>query len=239
MTRVGVFGGTFNPIHRGHMNSLAQVKDKFQLDVVRVIPAYQSPGRDFIDSPDPKQRLEMVKLGLKDLDEGFYLDPCEINRQGISYSIDTLKDTLKNLLIDDKDIELFLIIGLDQFYTFDQWKDYKEILKLSNLIVTSRPGYTFPLGSPEFPQGFHDFIEEFDGHQVLTKFEKIIYFLRLSDVDVSSSQIRKKLKLGQSVDKYLSFQVESYIRNQRSLSVGRVRYFRLFRAFKKNSELIK
>ena len=210
MTRVGVFGGIFNPIHRGHMNSLAQVKDKFQLDMIRVIPAYQSPGKDFIHFPKPEQRLEMVKLSLKDLDEGFLLDPCEINRQGMSYSI----DTLKGLLAHKKDLELFLIIGLDQFYTFDQWKDYGEILGLSNIVVTSRPGYSFPLGKSEFPKGFHDFVEDFDIYQTLTKFGKGIYFIRLSDVDVSSSKIRKKLKLGQSVDQYLSFQVENYIKDQ-------------------------
>lgn len=215
MSQLGVFGGTFNPIHMGHLNSLPQVQKKFNLDKIFVIPTYQSPGKSLIESPTPEQRLEMVSLGLKDLDDNFELDKREIERKGESYSVETLKSIQKDYPND----EINLIIGLDQFYNFDQWKGFNDILKFSNLIVTSRPGYSFPLNKTDFPPGVQDSIEDFDGLRSLTKSGKWISFIRLNDIDISSSEIRKKLKIGQAVDKYLNLAVENYLRDQKLYEV--------------------
>lgn len=211
MTHVGVYGGAFNPIHMGHINSLTQVQKKFNLDEIKVIPAYQSPGKDLISSPTPEERCKMAELCLTDLGEGFSLDPREINRKGVSYTIDTLR-ALKE---ESPEAELYLIIGLDQFNSFDTWKEYKEIVQMAHLVVTSRPGFTFPLNKVSFPSGLQDNIEDFDGYQSLMKSGKLIHFLRLKDTDISSSEIRKKLKIGQAVDKFLSLQVEKYIKEQK------------------------
>lgn len=211
MTQIGVFGGAFNPIHMGHINSLIQVQKKFNLDEIKLVPAYQSPGKDLIDSPSSEVRLEMTQLSLSDLGESFSVDSQEIERKGISYTIDTLKSLKK----ENPDSELNLIIGLDQFNSFDLWKDYDEILKISHLIVTSRPGYSFPLNKSSFPAGLQNQIEDFDGYQSLMKSGKMIHFIRLNDRDVSSSEIRKKFKVGQSVDKFLSLQVESFIKDKK------------------------
>lgn len=211
MTHIGVFGGAFNPIHMGHINSLLQVQKRFNLDDIKVIPAYQSPGKDLIESPTPADRCNMAELCLTDLGESFSLDSSEIDRKGVSYTIDTLKHLKK----ENQDSELYLIIGLDQFNSFDSWKDYSEIVKIAHLIVTSRPGFSFPLSKTSFPQGLQDLIEDFDGYQSLLKSGKLIHFVRLNDTDVSSSEIRKKLKIGQAVDKFLSLQVEKYIKDQK------------------------
>lgn len=211
MTHVGVYGGAFNPIHMGHINSLTQVQKKFNLDEIKVIPAYQSPGKDLIANPSPDERCKMAELCLTDLGEGFSLDPREINRKGVSYTIDTLREIKE----ESPDAELYLIIGLDQFNSFDSWKEYQEIIQMAHLVVTSRPGFTFPLNKVSFPAGLQSSIEDFDGYQSLMKSGKLIHFLRLKDTDISSSEIRKKLKIGQAVDKFLSLQVEKYIKEQK------------------------
>lgn len=211
MSRIGIFGGTFNPIHAGHINSMVEVQKKLNLDEVKVIPAYQSPGRELIESPTPEQRLEMVELGLKDQYEFLEIDSREIERQGVSYTIDTLKSLMAEG--EDPAAEYFVIIGLDQFGSFDTWQDFKEILGSANLIVTSRMGYQFPLSKKDFPEGLQSQVEEFDGRQCLLTSGKWIYFIRLNDVDISSTEVRRRLKIGQSTDKYLALAVENYIHN--------------------------
>ncbi len=211
MTHVGVFGGAFNPIHMGHINSLAQVQKKFNLNKIKIVPAYQSPGKDLIAKPSSDERCKMAELCLTDLGDSFLLDTFEIDRKGVSYTI----ETLRHLKEEDPNSELFLIIGLDQFNSFDSWKEFEEIIKMSHIIVTSRPGYTFPLNKSDFPQGLQGFIEDFDGYQSLLKSGKMIHFLRLKDIDVSSSEIRKKLQIGQAVDKFLSLKVENFIKEQK------------------------
>ncbi len=211
MLSVGIFGGAFNPIHMGHVNSLIQVQKKFNLDEIKVIPAYQSPGKDLITNPEASQRYEMAEICLNDLGHGFTIDPREINRKGTSYTI----DTLRSLKEENKDLDLYLIIGLDQFNSFDHWKEYQEILNLAHLIVISRPGFSFPLNKSSFPAGLQTLIEDFDGYQSLAKSGKLIHFVRLNDTDISSSEVRKKFKIGQAVDKFISLQVEKYIKEQK------------------------
>lgn len=211
MSRIGIFGGTFNPIHAGHVNSMVEVQKKLNLDEVKVIPAYQSPGRELIESPTPEQRLEMVELGLKDQYEFLEIDSREIERQGTSYTIDTLKSLMAEEVSASS--EYFIIIGLDQFGSFDTWKDFKDILSSANLIVTSRMGYQFPLSKKDFPEGLQSQVAEFDGYQCLLTSGKWIHFVRLNDIDISSTEVRRKLKIGQSTDKYLALAVENFIHN--------------------------
>jgi nicotinate-nucleotide adenylyltransferase len=205
--KIGVFGGTFSPIHYGHINSIVNVVKKMDLDSVKVIPAYQSPGKDFIESPSPEDRLKLVELGLSDYKDLVQVDRCELDRKGVSYSV----DTLRSLIEKEPDTEFYLIIGLDQFKNFDRWKEFYEILNLSHLVVTSRPGYNFPFEIADFPDGLKDYIVDFDGYEALLKNEKKINFLRLKDYDMSSSDIRKKVRLNQSINKFVPIEVETYI----------------------------
>lgn len=205
--KVGVFGGTFSPIHYGHINSIVNVMKKMDLDSVRVIPAYQSPGKDFIESPSPEDRLKLVELGLSDYEELVQVDRSELDRKGVSYSV----DTLRALIEKEPETEFYLIIGLDQFKNFDRWKEFYEILNLSHLVVTSRPGYNFPFEISDFPDGLKDHIVDFDGYVATLQNGKQINFLRLKDYDMSSSDIRKKVRLNQSINKFVPIEVETYI----------------------------
>lgn len=205
--KVGVFGGTFSPIHFGHINSILSVKEKMQLDEVKVIPAFQTPGKEMIDKPTAKERLELVKLGLADYLGEVSVEDHEVERGGVSYSVDTVK-ALKAEYPDD---DLYLIVGLDQFKNFDSWKDFSEICGLANIVVTSRPGYFFPLSKEEFPEGLREEIMDFDGYTAILKEGGQISFVRLEDHDMSSSDIRKRVRLNQSIHKYVPLEVETYI----------------------------
>lgn len=213
--KVGVFGGTFSPIHFGHINSILSVKEKMKLDKVRVIPANQAPGKEAVDKPTAEQRLEIVKIGLADYAEDILVDSCEIDRGGVSYSI----DTIKKIISENQEDDHYLIIGLDQFKDFDSWKDVDEIFKVANIIVTSRPGYFFPLNKSEFPLGIQDEIVDFDGYVALLKSGFQIHFVRLEDFDISASDVRKRVRLKQSINKYVPLEVERYIQDEKLYTV--------------------
>ncbi len=205
--RVGVFGGSFNPLHQGHVTSLEEVYKKLNLDEIKVIPVYQSPGRELIESPMPVQRLEMLKLGLKAYSEYVEIDEREINKKEVSYSV----HTMKALAEANPESEYFLIIGMDQFINFDKWKNFAELLSYTNLVVTTRPGYFFPINREALPEGVQPLVEEFADQFIVLNTDTNIQFLRIKDVDVSSTEIRKKIKLEHSLDKFVPLEVQNYI----------------------------
>ncbi len=210
LKKIGIFGGTFNPIHFGHINSILSVKEKMNLDAVKVIPAHQAPGKELLEAPSAEERLALVELGLSEYYEDVFVDSCELERGGVSYSIDTIEDLKK----ESPDDEFYLIIGLDQFQSFDSWKNFENIFGFANLIVTSRPGFYFPLNTSDFPKGLEGKIEDFDGYVAMLENGAQIHFIRLNDQDVSSSDIRKRVRLNQSIHKYVPLEVENYIKEK-------------------------
>lgn len=208
--RIGLFGGSFNPPHMGHLNSLETVQKKAGLDRIHVLPNSQNPLKVQVEGPQADQRLEMVRRALNSYGPQFVVDDREIRRGGVSYTIDTIREFRKEVDAED----LFLIIGADNFETFDQWKDYRDILKEANLIVTTRPGFEIPSSVDDIPAFLKDMIAEADFNFIELKSGRNIQFLTLKDVEVSSSEIRKKLRTGRPVQKELPLSVESYIREQ-------------------------
>lgn len=207
--KIGVFGGSFNPIHQGHINSMLTVADLMNLTTIKVVPALQTPLKLPTEGPSPEQRLEMVKLGVKEYPEILEVDEVELKRDGTSYTIDTLEQ-FQSL---HKDEEIYLIIGADQFEKFDKWKGFKEILSKVHLIVTTRPGAQLPKSKEEFPEGVKDLVEIFDYDQATLSTGNSISFIKLKDVNVSATDIRKRLRTGRSVAQFLPFEVEKYIRD--------------------------
>ena len=207
--RVGIYGGSFNPPHMGHVNALMTVSKKAGLDQIRIIPTAQSPMKMTIEGPTPEQRLDMTKKAFESYGGQFIVDDREILRGGVSYTIDTILELRKTIKSED----LFLIIGADHLDIFHQWKDYKKILTEVNLIVTTRPGFDLPTSESEFPGFLHELIAEHDFNFIELKTGRSVQFLRLQDVEVSSSEIRKWIRSARPVDKYLPLAVESYIRH--------------------------
>jgi nicotinate-nucleotide adenylyltransferase len=208
---LGIFGGTFDPFHYGHLNSMMSVAEQFGLDRIKAVPAYQNPLRVQTQGSTPEQRLEMVRQGVTGHTDLIEIDTQEIERGGVSFTI----DTLNSYLTEPNPPQLFLTIGMDQFLKFDQWKDFQKILSIADLIVTSRPGMELPLDSEEWPAGVRALMDDYDAHQAVLKSGRTIYFYQLKDVDVSGTEVRKKARFGQSIATLVPSEVAEYIREHK------------------------
>lgn len=209
--RIGIFGGSFNPPHMGHINSLLTVQKKAGLDKVHVVPAAQNPLKMELEGPSAEQRLELVRLALGTYGKHFFVDDQEIRRGGLSYTIDTVMNLRKTADPED----LYLIIGADQFEEFSEWKDYQKLLTEANLIVTTRPGWDIPQSVEELPEYLKALVAEYDFNFIELKTGRNVQFIRLQDMEISSSEVRKLLRTGRPVEKLLPLSVESYIRDHK------------------------
>lgn len=209
MHKVGIFGGSFNPPHLGHINAASTIQKKLGLDLVYIVPAAQNPLKHPIEGATPEQRLEMTQLAFSSYGNKFIVDDSEIKRGGKSYTI----DTLKIIQTRHPQEELFLILGFDAFEEFGSWKDADKILEIANLIVASRPGGEFPESKEDLPPFFKSIALDLEFNIVELKTKKNIQFVALQDIEVSAADLRKKIRAQRNTEKYLPLSVESYIRD--------------------------
>lgn len=134
-SRIGIFGGTFDPIHFGHLRIALEVMESYRLDRIIFVPAGVPSHKQRPDMASPQDRLEMVKLAAWSF-EGFEVSDVETSRSGVSYSVDTLSLFSG---IYGKRAELFFIMGFDAFMSFHTWKEPERILSTSSVIVMTRP----------------------------------------------------------------------------------------------------
>lgn len=205
--KIGLFGGSFNPPHMGHVNSIQMVKTRIGLDEVRIIPNWRNPLKKDLEGPSPQQRLTMTQLAFRDLGPGVTVDPTEIERKGDSFTIATVEFLQKDL-----SGEFFLIIGQDLLAELADWKLWETLLTKVNLVVTSRPGFEFPKEKKDLPPFLQPYVAEVDFNFVQLTTGKEIQFIQLPDIAISSSELRKLLLRGKKVDQYLPLAVENFIR---------------------------
>ena len=209
--RFGLFGGTFDPVHSGHLRSAEEVRDAFALDEVCFVPCGVPPHRSDRPGAAPHHRLEMVRLAVADR-PGLGVSDIEVARPGPSYSIDTVRHFSATLAPGD---DLYLILGLDAFLLIDSWKDWRELLALTHVIVTSRPGFGGELPYEKIPVVVR---EAFWYDPVRSGFRnelgKEILFKRLTDVSVSASAIRELLGKGKSIRGLVPSEVQRYVEDQ-------------------------
>lgn len=136
---VGILGGTFNPIHYGHLRSAVELRDRLGLAQVRLMPAAVPPLRD---KPccAAERRAEMVRLAVAD-EPGLICDERELQREGPSYTIDSLRQIRGEL---GADVSLNLILGTDAVARLDGWHRWQELLEYAHLVVIARPGWELP-----------------------------------------------------------------------------------------------
>ncbi|MDD5465420.1 MAG: nicotinate-nucleotide adenylyltransferase [Candidatus Omnitrophica bacterium] len=134
--KIGILGGTFNPVHLGHLILAEEVREKLALDKIIFIPTALPPHKDNVDIAPAADRLKMLELAIKG-NKFFAVSDIEIRRPGRSYTIDTLKE-LKNKFTRD---EIYFIIGSDLLKYLNEWKDLSEIIKMVKFIAATRPGY--------------------------------------------------------------------------------------------------
>lgn len=209
--KIGIFGGSFNPPHNGHINNIQTVAKKVGLDKVHIIPAAQNPLKTPVEGPTPEQRLELTKLAFEQYGDQYFVDDQEIKRGGKSYTIDTINQLRKEYDAQD----LFLVVGADSFEEIGAWKDSQKILSETNLIVTTRPGYDIPESLEEMPEYLKPFVAEFDFNFIELTTGRSIQFITLRDIEISATELRKWLRTGKPVEKYLPLSVESYLKEHK------------------------
>ena len=209
--KIGIFGGSFNPPHMGHINAIQTVAKKMGLSKIHVVPAAQNPLKTPVEGPTSEQRLELTKLAFNQYGDMYYVDDQELQRGGMSYTIDTVMNLRKTYEASD----LYLIVGADKFEELSQWKDYSKLLAETNLVVTTRPGYDMPESIDEMPGYLKPLVADFDFNFIELTTGRNIQFITLRDIEISSSEVRKWLRTGKPVEKYLALSVESYIKEHK------------------------
>src|SRR5919106_983706 len=133
MTTIGIFGGTFDPIHFGHLRTAFELLQALKLNEIRFMPAGNPPHRE-VTVASPAERFAMVEAAIAG-QPGFVVDDREIRREGLSYSV----DTMRTLRADFPDHALSLIVGMDAFLGLPKWHQWRELLELAHLVVAHRP----------------------------------------------------------------------------------------------------
>ena len=182
---IGIFGGSFDPIHKGHIESLKSVTEKLNLSKVLVIPNKVSPLKD-LSVASSMEKIKMLEIAFKDLKE-IEIEDYELEKKGPSFMIETLQYLDKKL---GKKKHFLLIIGEDSFQSFHLWKNYRHIIKMTSILVMNRPGLDYDLTTKAI-ELHQDYIENTYGDNNFKKGK--IYFIKIKSNPASSTHIRQNI----------------------------------------------
>lgn len=209
--RIGLLGGSFNPIHNAHLRIAEEAQHACRLDKVLFIPAADPPHKPLAGDVSFENRSTMVRMAIAGRPD-FEMSTIEAERGGKSYSIDTIRIFLERLPGDD----LFFIIGGDSFLEIGSWHRYAEIFRTCNLIVVERPGCAVVNPIDALPDAVRG---EFtiDGETGLLTHQSgsTIYFITGSPLELSSTEIRRLAAAGADITRYVPPDVAAYISQQR------------------------
>ncbi|MGH2904673.1 MAG: nicotinate-nucleotide adenylyltransferase [Solirubrobacteraceae bacterium] len=188
---IGILGGTFNPPHRGHLALAGHAQAELGLDRVLLIPARNAPHKGEQEDPGPERRLEMCRLAV-DAEGLAGLEACalELERDGPSYTVDTLREINER----DPEAELTFIVGADMARTLAAWREPRALVELAGLAVAER--------------------EDADRGEVLRELDPLgakVTFLGMPMLEVSSSEVRERVRRGESIDDLVAPAVAEYI----------------------------
>ena len=186
---IGVFGGTFDPVHNGHLRIALDAREWLGLDEVRLVPLAQAVHRDQPEAPAPR-RLEMLQAAVGDR-PGLVVDDRELSRDGPSYTI----DTLNSLRSDFPDRTLCLLLGGDAFGGFLSWRDPEGILTLANVAILERPGHSLP-DDPALRR----LLEHHRVERLKAGRTGQIVLCPVTQLDIAASDIRQRLASGRGAD---------------------------------------
>ncbi len=206
--KLGLFGGTFNPIHCGHIKAAEEIIKMIELDKVCFIPSNIPPHKEENELADANQRFKMVELAISGKHK-FGISDCEISKKEKCYTVDTLKHFKEKFPAH----ELYFIVGHDTFNPIQTWKDYKDLFELSNFIVISRPGFSDE--DDELPLAIKDdfryYREESEIKYFKHKSSNLLIKTQIKGLEVSSSEIRELIKSKKSLKELVPLPVERYI----------------------------
>ncbi|KZN14808.1 nicotinate-nucleotide adenylyltransferase [Marinomonas sp. TW1] len=201
---VAIMGGTFDPIHNGHLRTAVDILDGYHYASLRLIPCFQ-PVHKRQPSITPQQRLDMVKLAISSHD-GLLVDDREITREGPSYTADTLRDIRAEIGPDEP---LVMVLGMDSFLSLPTWHNWQDLIKFAHLFVVSRPGW-----EPDLISELSRFSENYRAaspHELQCKPSGLVWFETLTPLGISSSMIRSLARKNKSIAYLLPEPVQNYI----------------------------
>ncbi|OGD38699.1 MAG: nicotinate (nicotinamide) nucleotide adenylyltransferase [Candidatus Aminicenantes bacterium RBG_19FT_COMBO_58_17] len=210
--RIGLLGGTFNPVHEGHLRAAEEVRLRFALSQVLFIPSYIPPHKQTEDMAPPEDRFAMVELALRSHPH-MVASPLEIEARDKSYSV----ITLNKLQAIYADAWIFFILGVDAFLEIETWKSYREVLEKCRFIVISRPGFDLAGAREALPPEYAGKMGDCRGagsvgEDLLSRFR--IFLVSIRALDISSTDIRRRVRAGRSIHGLVPDPVEEYIRKK-------------------------
>ncbi|HDP69103.1 MAG TPA: nicotinate (nicotinamide) nucleotide adenylyltransferase [Candidatus Marinimicrobia bacterium] len=186
--KLGLYGGTFDPPHNGHLAIAQQCLTQFQLNRILFIPTYIPPHKTSREISTARNRLAMLRLALQPFPD-FEISKVEIERRGVSYSIDTILQIKKELNLERKD--LYFLIGIDSLAEFHSWYQPQRIMAEAQVVVAARPQYSLT--------------------DIAVEFCEQVEFLSNPLIDISASTIRQKVKNGEPICGLVPEKVAEYI----------------------------
>ena len=196
MLRVGIYGGAFAPIHIGHVAAAKAFMEQMWLDVLFVIPTGKSPHKQMSTGASEADRLEMCRRAFEGV-EGVIVSDIEIRRGGESYTVDTLRE------LTDSDRRLFMLCGTDMILTLDSWHEPEEIFRLSYPVYIRRES------DESLDEKLIEKVTEYRN-----KFGKNVVRINAPVIEISSSDIRKKIAAGEDISALVPKSVAEYIKEK-------------------------
>lgn len=212
MKTVAIFGGTFDPVHLGHLQSARELRQRLGVDELRMLPCHLPPHRD-VPSRSSGQRLAMLKLACEGSE--LIVDDRELRRSGPSYSVETLRELRAEL---GNEVSLSWVMGTDAFCGLPTWHRWRELLALAHIIVMARPGESLP-GEGELAQ-LLERCGSGDPGVIREQACGAIVPISLTPYPIAATEIRELLKNGRPVDDLLPRSVVNYIRQHHLYADG-------------------
>jgi len=192
--KVGIMGGTFDPIHYGHLATAEEARIHFELDKVVFVPAGHPSHKKEYEVTPMEHRYIMTALAINS-NPFFEISRMEMDREGLCYTIETLKQFSQGY---GPETSLFFISGADAVLDILTWKDVGEVLSYCTFIAATRPGYPV--------EELWDKLAE-----IKRLYNRVVYPMEVTDLDISSTEIRRRLKVGLSVRYLVPDDVRNYI----------------------------
>ena len=220
--RIGIMGGTFDPIHLGHLRAAEEIYWAFGLDRIIFVPAARPPHKEEVVAASAMHRYEMVSLATV-FTPYFTVSPIELQREGKSYSVETVREFQR---LSGSDTNLYFVVGVDAFLEMSEWREAKELLMLARVIVTARPGWRLDevehllapeqrrlLGHPSFK---YLKVSEVDPERVEeAPAPRQVLLVEVVSLDIASREIRQLVEEGRSIRHLVPDTVAAYMAKNR------------------------
>lgn len=193
MSKIGIMGGTFNPIHFAHLILAESAYEQFSLDKIIFMPSKNPPHKSHDEIVSDELRSNMIQLAIEG-NPHFEFSGLELNREGTTYTYETIEELTKEY----PNNEYYFILGADSLFDFEKWKNPVRILELTNIVAAGRDH----LSENKLKKQIEYLSEKYNAN---------IYLLKTPNMDISSQMLRKKVKIGETIRYYLPDVVEQYI----------------------------